>query len=93
MTKIDAAIALARNAVGTLSTMSVLIGPVGRKNRNIAAPRQTIDNVDVRRQKSRRGSGHREQGGNDQQRRVARAVSPLPGGGGKSAEQRADQTR
>ena len=37
MTKIDAAIALARNAVGTLSTMIVLIGPVGRKSRNIAA--------------------------------------------------------
>ena len=31
ITKIEAAIALARNAVGTLSTMSVLIGPVGRK--------------------------------------------------------------
>ena len=35
MTKMDAAIALARKAVGTLSTIRVLIGPVGRNSRNI----------------------------------------------------------
>ena len=40
MTKSDAAIELALSDTGTLSISSVLIGPVGRKARNIAAARR-----------------------------------------------------
>ncbi len=42
MTKIETAIALARSSTGTLSRISVLIGPVGRNSKNIAAVRQSI---------------------------------------------------
>ena len=41
----EAAIALARRATGTLSTISVLIGPVGRKSSNIAVPRHAMEVV------------------------------------------------
>jgi hypothetical protein len=40
--KIDIAMALARSDTGTVSTISVLTGPVPRKSRNIAAARPYI---------------------------------------------------